>query len=164
MLNELKCVCENVEIDKYLELYKYVRENMEHPEWSGTFAKEEINGILKDGGKIWLYFNKQELVRSMFNMPIKESSLRKHNVMFNEIEVGALGPIMVSPKYVGNGLQNEMIQVLNKYCIDNNKKYIYTKVCSDNVYCLRNLIKNGYILKDEYENERGMNSALIKEL
>ncbi len=26
MLNELKCVCENVEIDKYLELYKYVRE------------------------------------------------------------------------------------------------------------------------------------------
>ena len=123
-----------------------------------------INEILKDGGKIWLYFNKQELVCSMFYMPIKESSLRKHNVMFNEIEVGALGPIMVSPKYVGNGLQNEMIQVLNKYCIDNNKKYIYTKVCSDNVYCLRNLIKNGYILKDEYENERGMNSALIKEL
>lgn len=90
--------------------------------------------------------------------------MRKHNVMFNEIEVGALGSIMVSPKYVGKGLQNEMIQVLNKYCIDNNKKYIYTKVCSDNVYCLRNLIKNGYILKDEYENERGMNSALIKEL
>ena len=47
MLNELKCVCENVEIDKYLELYKYVRENMEHPEWLGTFTKEEINGILK---------------------------------------------------------------------------------------------------------------------
>ena len=43
MLNELKCVCENVEIDKYLELYKYVRENMEHPEWLGTFTKEEIN-------------------------------------------------------------------------------------------------------------------------
>lgn len=38
--------------------------------------------------------------------------MRKHNVMFNEIEVGALGSIMVSPKYVGNGLHNEMIQVL----------------------------------------------------
>ena len=37
--NELKCVSDNVNLDDYLKLYKYVRDNMEHPEWLGTFEK-----------------------------------------------------------------------------------------------------------------------------
>ena len=42
MLENLNCVSKNVNLDDYLYLYKYVRDNMENPEWLGTFTKEEI--------------------------------------------------------------------------------------------------------------------------
>ena len=46
MIEGLKCVNENVNLKDYLHLYKYVRDNMDHPEWLGTFTKEEIIDIL----------------------------------------------------------------------------------------------------------------------
>ena len=52
MLENLNCVSKNVNLDDYLYLYKYVRDNMENPEWLGTFTKEEIIEILNNKGKI----------------------------------------------------------------------------------------------------------------
>lgn len=49
---KLNCLSENVQLDDYLQLYKYVRDNMSNPEWLGTFEKEEIIDILSNGGKI----------------------------------------------------------------------------------------------------------------
>ncbi len=162
-LSNLVCISENVDIDEYLKLYKYVRDNMEHPEWLGTFTKDEIIEILNNGGKIWLYKKDDKLVCSMFYMPVSNESLRKHNVMYESVDTGALGPIMVSPDYLGNGLQLQMMTEFNNYCVNNGKKYIYTKAHSDNIYCIRNLIKDGFVLVDEYKSDRGMNSAFIKE-
>lgn len=160
----LKCVEENVDLDQYLELYFYVRENMEHPEWLGTFEKEEIIDILNNDGKIWLYYDDTNLVCSMFYIPAKNNSLKKHNIEFDENIVGSLGPIMVSPDYVGNGYQNKMMNLLDKYCLSIGKKYIFTKAHSDNVYSINNILKNNYKLIHKYENERGPYSAFIKEI
>ena len=33
----------NVNLDEYLWLYNYVRDNMEHPEWLGDFSKEDFS-------------------------------------------------------------------------------------------------------------------------
>ena len=65
-LNELKEVSSNVNLDEYLELYNYVRDNMEHPEWLGTFTKDEIIEILGIGGKIWMYYDGDIPVCSVF--------------------------------------------------------------------------------------------------
>ena len=65
-LFDLKEVSNNINIDEYLYLYNYVRDNMEHPEWLGTFTKEEIEEILKIGGKIWMYYDKETPVCSVF--------------------------------------------------------------------------------------------------
>ena len=46
-LTDFKEVSEDVDLDEYLYLYKYVRDNMEHPEWLGTFTKEEIIARIK---------------------------------------------------------------------------------------------------------------------
>ena len=78
--NDLKCVSENVNLDDYLKLYKYVRDNMEHPEWLGTFTMDEIKDILSYGGKIWLYYDKDNLVCSMFYIPSNQKSLDKRNL------------------------------------------------------------------------------------
>ena len=161
-LKDLKEVSENVNIDEYLYLYNYVRDHMEHPEWLGTFTKEEIEELLKGEGKIWLYYDGKIPVCSVFYLPTSNKSLRKHNVEYDELETGALGPIMVRHEYVGNGLQREMQNVLNNYAKSIGKKHMFTKAHSDNIYSIRNILQDGYKLIDEYTDERGPNSAFIK--
>ena len=164
MLEIFKCVSDNVNLDDYLKLYKYVRDNMEYPEWLGIFTRDEIIDILKNEGKIWLYYDNDNLVCSMFYMPINEKSLAKHNVFYSERLVGSLGPIMVSPDYIGHGYQKEMLKILDRYCRNINKKYLFTKVCANNLYSLNNMLQDNYKVVDKYVNERGENIALIKDI
>ncbi|MBQ7240807.1 MAG: GNAT family N-acetyltransferase [Bacilli bacterium] len=161
-LNELKEVSSNVNLDEYLELYNYVRDNMEHPEWLGTFTKDEIIEILGIGGKIWMYYDGDIPVCSVFYIPTSNKSLRKHNVEYDEKDTGSLGPIMVSKEYVGNGLQSSMLEVLDKYVESIGKTHMFTKAHSDNIYSIRNILKNGYKVVDKYENERGRMTAFAK--
>lgn len=162
--NELKCVNNNVNLDDYLRLYTYVRENMQHPEWLGTFSLDEIQDILSNGGKIWLYYDNTHLVCSMFYIPSNQQSLDKRNIKTLENETGSLGPIMVSPDYIGNGYMLKMLEVFNEYCISIGMKYIFTKAHSENLYSINNMYKDGYKIVDEYENERGRMSAFLKSL
>ena len=161
-LSDLKEVSENVDLDEYLYLYKYVRDNMEHPEWLGTFTKEKIIDILSNGGKIWIYYDNDIPVCSVFYIPSSNKSLRKHNINYNENDTGSLGPIMVRSEYQGNGLQMEMMKVINEYVKSIGKHHMFTKAHRDNIYCIRNILKDGYIEVDEYESERGINKAFVK--
>ena len=131
---------------------------------NGTILTDEIIDILNHGGKIWLYYDKDNLVCSCFYIPSSNKSLNKHNVYYDEKITGSLGPIMVSPDYVGNGFQSKMQEVFNKYNISLGNKYIFTKTHSNNIYSIRNIEKDGYIKTDEYENERGMNTCFVKDL
>lgn len=161
---KLKCVNQNVDLNDYLKLYTYVKENMQHPEWLGTFSMNEIKDILLHGGKIWLYYDNDRLACSMFYIPSNQKTLNKRNINALEKETASLGPIMVSPDYVGNGFMLKMLETFNEYCDIIGSKYIFTKAHSDNLFSINNLYKNGYELKDEYENERGRMSAFLKEL
>ena len=76
---KLKCVNQNVDLNDYLKLYTYVKENMQHPEWLGTFSMNEIEDILLPGGKIWLYYDNEHLVCSMFYIPSNQKVLNKRS-------------------------------------------------------------------------------------
>ena len=161
-LSDLKEFSENIDLDEYLNLYNYVHNNMEHPEWLGTFSKSEIEELLNIGGKIWMYYDNDISVCSVFYIPTSNRSLRKHNINYDESITGSLGPIMVRKEYVGNGLQTAMLKVLNSYVESIGKKHMFTKAHSDNIYSIRNILKDGYKVVDEYENERGKMIAFIK--
>ena len=161
-LSDLKEVSKNVNLDDYLWLYSYVRSNMKHPEWLGAFAKEEIQKILETGGKIWLYYDGNIPVCSVFYLPVSNKILRTHNVDYDETITGSLGPIMVRKEYVGNGLQLEMIKVLDNYAKSIGKEHLFTKTHADNTYSIKNILKYGYKEVDEYVDERGLNKAFIK--
>ena len=161
-LNDLYEINENINIDDYLELYNNVRDNMSNPEWLGIFTKEEIEDILNNGGKIWLYYDRNIPVCSVFYMPVNNKTLNKHNIEYDERDTGSLGPIMVRKEYIGNGLQNEMLKVIDNYSKSIGKSHIFTKTHSNNIYSIRNLLNNGYKEVDEYENERGKNKTFIK--
>lgn len=161
-LEDLIEISENVNLDEYLFLYNYVRDNMEHQEWLGTFSLDEIKEILNIGGKIWMYYDKNIPVCSVFYIPVSNKTLKKHNVDYDEAVTGSLGPIMVRKEYVGNGLQTAMLQVLNDYVKSIGKIHMFTKAHSDNIYSIRNILKDGYKVIDKYENERGPMTAFIK--
>lgn len=164
-LKELKCIDENIDIDLYQKYYKYVRDNMEHPEWLGTFTNEEIKSFLDDGGKIWMYYDSDKFVGSVFYFPTTtKKSLLKHNIDVDPDYTSALGPVIVSPEYVGNGFQYKMQQVYNEYAKKQGKKYSFTKAHADNIYSIRNILKDNYKLTHEYIDDRGPNQAFIKEL
>ena len=69
---------------------------------------------------------------------------------------------MVRKEYVGNGLQTQMLEVLNKYTRSIGKTHMFTKAHSDNIYSIRNILKDGYKVIDEYENERGPMTAFVR--
>ena len=163
-LNELRCVSENVCLDDYYELYTYIRKNMEHPEWLDLIPRHDTEIILKNYGKIWLYYDNEIPVCSVFYIPSDNRSLKKHNIETEDYETGALGPIMVRKEYIGNGLMNQMLKIFDEYNKNINNKYIFTKVAKDNIYSIRNIEKNGYIITHKYYNERGINLAYLKKL
>jgi len=164
-ISDLKCIDNNIDIDLYQKYYKYVRDNMEHPEWLGTFTNEDIISILNDGGKIWMYFDNDNFVGSVFYMDkVKQSTLEKHNIDCDAKVTSALGPVIVSPEYVGNGLQYKMQQVYNEYAKSLGKKYSFTKAHADNIYSIRNILKDEYTVTHEYIDDRGPNKAFYKEL
>ena len=161
-LTDLKEISDNVNLDEYLWLYNYVRDNMEHPEWLGTFTMEEIKEILSTGGKIWMYYDKDTPVCSIFYIPASNKSLRKHNITYDESITGSLGPVMVRTEYTGNGLQTAMMNVLNDYAKSIGKTHMFTKAHSDNIYSIKNILKDGYTIVHEYESERGPTTAFVK--
>ena len=161
-LSDLKEISNNVNLEEYLYLYNYVRDNMDHPEWLGTFTLDEIKNILNNGGKIWMYYDKDIPVCSVFYIPSSNKALRKHNVEYDENDTGSLGPVMVRKEYVGNGLQLAMQEVINNYAKELGMTHLFTKAHYDNIYSIRNILKDGYKIIDNYENERGPMTAFIK--
>ena len=162
--NELLCVSDNVNLKDYFKLYKYVRDNMPNPEWLGTFTKKEIKDILSSGGKIWLYYDNKNLVCSMLYIPSNQKTLDKRNANTKASETASLGPIMVSPNYVGNRFMSKMLEVFNEYSLSKNMKYIFTKAHSDNIYSINNMYKDGYKLIEEHDSDRGKVSVFLKKL
>lgn len=53
-LEDLKCVDNNINLDKYIEYREYTKSNMQYPEWLGDFTKEDLKELLDNGTKIWL--------------------------------------------------------------------------------------------------------------
>ena len=163
-LSDFTCINNNVDLDDYLKLYKYVIDNMKNKEWLGTFTKEEIKDILSLGGKIWLYYDEEILVCSMFYIPSNQKTLDKRKINTKSSVTASLGPIMVSPNYIGNKLMSQMLEVFNDYCKSIGMKYIFTKAHSNNIYSINNMYKDNYELIESYTNERGQMSAFLKKL
>ena len=76
-LNSLKCIDNNIDLDKYIEYREYVKSYMEHPEWLGDFTKEDLEKLLNSGTKIWIYYLDNNFVCSMMTIPSSEKNMIK---------------------------------------------------------------------------------------
>lgn len=164
-INEFNCISEHNNIDEYLEFYKYVKSNMKEPSWLGEFSLNELKNILNNEGKLFNFYDNNVIVCSMLYIPSNNKTLEKHNLKYDEDLVGSCGPIMVNPEYVGNKFQKQMLELLDKYCKNIGKRYIFTKVHPDNIYSINNFISDGYKFVETYKTSSGeLRSVYFKEI
>lgn len=164
-INEFNCISENNDIDEYLAFYKYVKSNMKEPSWLGEFSLNELKNILNNEGKLFNFYDNNIIVCSMLYIPSNNKTLEKHNLKYDEKLVGSCGPIMVNPEYVGNKFQKQMLELLDKYCKNIGKIYIFTKVHPDNIYSINNFISDGYKFVETYKTSSGESrSVYFKEI
>lgn len=155
---------ENIDIDGYIIFREYVKSHMEHPEWLGDFTKEDLVNMLETGSKIWMYYFNNQPVCSMMLIPADKKALSKFEININYQEVADYGPMMVSPQYVGNGFQYQMLKELDNYCIQNNYHYAAATIHPDNIYSINNIIKDEFELVNQKEFTRGLRNIYLKKL
>ena len=152
----------NINLEEYLNFYNYVKANMKDPSWLGNFNEEKLINILNMGGKICVYYLNDEIVCSMMFIPSDEQTLKLFNLPYNKAEVGECGPIMVNNKYIGYGLQAQMLDELDKFCKEKGYNYVLTTIAPNNSYSINNFIKKGYKKIDEFNLKRGVRSLYLK--
>lgn len=163
-INKFNCICENNDIDEYLEFHKYVKSNMKEPSWLGEFSLNDLKNILNNG-KLFNFYDNNTIVCSMLYIPSNSKTLKKHNLKYDENLVGACGPIMVNPKYVGNKFQKQMLELLDEYCKSIGKRYIFTKVHPDNIYSIDNFVSADYKFIETYKTSNGeLRNIYFKEI
>lgn len=163
-LENLICINDNINLKEYIKFRELVKENMPTPEWLGDFTKEELIEMLNNNTKIWIYYLNKEPVCSMMIIPSTEKDISKFEINISHTLAVDYGPIFVNPKYQGNGLQYQMLQILDKYVKEHNYKYIITTIHPDNIYCIRNFLKDDFKLINQKVFKRGLRNIYLKEI
>ncbi len=161
-LDQLKCINEDIKIDEYIKYINSVKESMKYPEWLGDFSKEDLIFLLNNNSKIWMYYLNNEFVCSMMLIPANKKSLTSFGIDLNPKEVIDYGHIFINHKYIGNGLQYQMLQKLDEYCIKSGYKYAISTVHPDNIYSINNLVKDKFINIDSINLKRGKRNIYLK--
>ena len=134
-LNSLKCIDNNIDLDKYIEYREYVKSYMEHPEWLGDFTKEDLEKLLNSGTKIWIYYLDNNFVCSMMTIPSSEKNMIKFELDLDY-----------------------------KYSIDKNYNFVVATIHPDNIYSINNFIKDNFKQTSTKEFKRGLRNIYVKKL
>lgn len=161
-LENLTCINENIDIDEYIQFREFVISHMEHPEWLGVFSKEDLLTMLSNNSKIWMYYLEDEVVCSMMFIPATEKDAIRFDLEQDYKEVADYGPMMVNPKYRGNGLQYQMLKVLDDYAMSNSYKYALATINPDNKYSIHNIEKDNFQFIRQKKFTRGLRNIYFK--
>lgn len=161
-IDELEEITE-IDLKDYIDFRENVKSNMEHPEWLGDFTIAEIKeGLESESMKIWVYKSNNENVCSMMLLKSSEKSLQKLELNLEAAEVVDYGPMFVNPKFVGNSLQYQMLKRLDQFCQSKGYKYAASTVNPDNVFSIKNIEKDNFILQSVKEFKRGLRNIYLK--
>lgn len=157
-------VVEKINIDQYIKFREQVKETMNNPEWLGDFTREDIELLLQENSKIWVYYSKEIPICSMMIIPATKKSLVKFELNYKVQEVIDYGPMFVNPNYIGNNLQYQMLRELDEISRKKGYRYAVVTVHPDNMYSIRNLEKDKFKLINTKNFERGTRNIYLKEL
>ena len=162
------------ELVPYLDFIKFVKAHMEHPEWLGEFTRAEYEWLLRNKSLIYVWtfsdnINKpfdsiDQFVACGMLIPARQKDLNKFlQTDLDYKEVIDFGPEAVHPNYIGNGLQSDVIQYLEKIAAKNGYKHGLGTVDPENIYSIRNLLKNDFKTVTTVQLTRGTRDVLRKD-
>ena len=163
-LEDLVCVYENIDLDKYIEFREEVKRHMEHPEWLGNFTKEELEELLKRDSKLWVYYYNNIPICSMMLIPAREKDIIKFGLDIDYSKTIDYGPMFVNYDYLGNNLQLQMLKEEDDYSKRNGYLYAVSTIHPDNIFSIVNFLKDDFKLFDTKEFKRGIRNIYYKEL
>jgi hypothetical protein len=163
-LEDLVCVNQNIDLDKYIEFREEVKRHMEHPEWLGNFTKEELEDLLKRDSKLWVYYYNNIPICSMMLIPAREKDINKFGLSIDYKKTMDYGPMFVNYDYLGNNLQLQMLKEEDKYSKSKGYLYAVSTIHPDNIYSIVNFLKDDFKLVDTKEFKRGIRNIYYKEL
>lgn len=153
------------DLDSYISFESLVKSSMEHPEWLGDFSKDDYNFLLNNNSYIFVWTINNEIAASGMIMPSREQDLPKFfSSELNYKEVIDFGPQMVNPKYIGNGLQQNIINYLQHFSKNIGYKYALATVHPDNIYSKNNFFKTHFEILGEMDFKRGKRIIVRKKL
>ena len=163
------------ELSVYMKFVRYAKKNMEHPEWLGNFEKRDYIRMINNGAVIyvWTQYENMNQIFSDINqfvacgvlMPTRKIEVARFiQENLDSKEVIKFGPEIVHPDYIGNGLQREVIEYLERVAIGHGYKHCICTINSENIYSLRNLLKNNFEIVTKIEAKRGAKLVLKKDL
>lgn len=161
-LDDLKCVSQDINLDEYISFREMVKGAMTEPHWLGDFSKDKLLSLFDNNSKIWIYYLDNEPVCSMMLIPASEKSISSYSLDLDFSEVVDYGPIFVNPKYVGNGLQSQMLKTLDEFALELGYKYAIVTVHQDNIYSIINILKDNFELILTKEFTRGIRNIYLK--
>lgn len=164
LLEEFTCIHENINLEEYIEAREKIKLDMPSPEWLGDFSKKDLEALLSNQAKIWMYYDKNEVVCSMMLIPSTEKDLFKFELDLPFKRVADYGPMFVNHKYVGNKLQFQMLQVLDSYCIKKGYQYVVSTIHPENKYSIHNFLKAGFVQIGTKEFKRGVRNIYCKKI
>lgn len=150
-LNNLECISEFIDIDEYLDFMNFVKSHMQYPEWLGDFSKKDLEFMLKNESKIWIYYLDKIPICSMMFIPSEE-------------KVANYGPMFVNPNYVGKNLQYQMLKKLDEYSLNLGYINAMATIHPDNIYSINNFIKDDFEFISQKEYKRGLRNKYLKKL
>lgn len=100
----------------------------------------------------------------MMLIPSTEKDLKKFEIKLDYRDVVDYGPMFVNPKYVGNGLQYQMLKELDNYSVELGYDYAASTIHPDNIYSINNLVKDGFKLIGTKDFTRGTRNIYLKDL
>ena len=161
-LKELKCINENINLDDYFSFKKYIKDNMKHPEWLRDYTKEDIENQLKNGAKIWIYYDRTTPVCSMMISPSTREDMIEVGLKINHKKTAFYRSMFVNPIYVGNKLQYQMLLKLDEYCKEKGFENCIGTVHPDNIYSINNILKDGFKIVNIKEIKSGIRNIYLK--
>lgn len=89
-------------------------------------------------------------------------TMQKFELDLDYRDVVDYGPMFVNSRYVGNGLQYQMLCELDNYCKNNGFKFAAGTIYPDNVYSINNLVKDDFKMVGTKEFSRGMRNIYLR--
>lgn len=161
-LDDLECRCNDINLDEYINYREMVKNKMDEPHWLGDFTKDKLISLLNNNSKIWIYYLNNEFICSMMLIPSDKETIHKFGIDLDYRKSVDYGPMFVNPKYVGKGLQLQMLKKLDKYAIELGYKFAVVTIHPDNIYSINNIIKDNFTLEGTKEFTRGVRNIYLK--